>query len=256
MLITIITVCYNAKDTLIDAIDSVASQTYEAIEHIVVDGGSSDGTMEILRSGRGRVAKWVSEPDKGIYDAMNKGIAMASGEVIGFLNADDVYADRDAVKKMAEAFRLHPDIDACYADLVYVDQDDTNSIVRYWKSRRYTAGLFRGGWMPAHPTFYARKSAYERSGAYNLSFRIAADFELMFRMLEVHHIRALYLPVLLVRMRLGGTTNKSVTNIIAQNKEILGALRSHYGDVHVFGFVINKLFNRLKQFMSRPSVAP
>jgi glycosyltransferase involved in cell wall biosynthesis len=255
MIITIITVCYNAKDTLIDAIDSVASQSYEAIEHIVVDGGSSDGTLDILQSGRGRVAKWISEQDKGIYDAMNKGIALASGDVIGFLNADDLYADRDAVKKMAEAFKRHPEVDACYADLVYVDQNDTNSIVRYWKSRRYTPGLFRGGWMPAHPTFYARKAAYQRCGTYDTSFRIAADFELMFRMLEIHRIQALYLPVLLVRMRLGGTTNKNVANIVAQNKEILGALRSHYGDVHVLGFVFNKFFNRLKQFISRPSPA-
>lgn len=187
---------------------------------------------------------------------MNKGIAMASGSVIGFLNADDIYADSGALARIAEVLMQHPKADACYGDLMYVDQADIDSIVRYWRSRDFIHELFRQGWMPAHPTFYARKTAYDRCGCYDISYRIAADFELMFRMLEVNRIRTVYLPSMLVRMRLGGATNKSLVNIIGQNREILRTLRSHYPHVGVTCFVFNKLFNRLRQFTSRPTLNP
>lgn len=246
MKISIITVCFNSAKTIMDTIHSVANQDYTDIEHIVVDGGSTDGTVEII-SKTSSIAHFVSEPDEGIYDAMNKGISMANGDIVGILNADDFYNSNHVLSSIANAFE-NSSIDACYADLVYVDQNDTNKVVRYWKSSSFKQGLFLKGWMPPHPTFFCKKSVYEKYGVFNLEYKIAADVEILFRFIEQVGIKTGYLPELLVRMRMGGTTNKSISNILIQNREILTILVNHYGDVNYLKFYINKLANRIKQF--------
>lgn len=249
MKISIITVCYNSAATIQDTIDSVASQTYPEIEHIVVDGASRDNTMEIVRAAPS-VSKYVSEPDRGIYDAMNKGIAMATGEIVGFLNADDFYADQTILAQVAEALS-DPTLDACYADLVYVDQHDTGKIVRYWKSRIHVPGLFKRGWMPAHPTFFVKKKIYQRYGGFDLRFPRQADFELTMRFMEVAQIASIYIPQIWVRMRLGGVSNNSYSNILKGNLEAWRACKLHGLDVS-WMFVPIKMLSRLPQFWARP----
>lgn len=251
MKISVITVSFNALATLGGTLNSVASQQYKNVEHIVVDGGSTDGTVELLASGPGRLSNWISEPDRGIYDAMNKAIAMATGEVVGTLNADDMYADDSVLVQVAEVF-ADPTVDACYADLVYVDQIDASKIIRYWKSRSYEDGLFERGWMPAHPTFFVRRSVYERFGGFDLSFPRQADFELTMRFLAIHKIKTVYVPEIWIRMRMGGVSNNSVRGVIKGNLEAWRACRKNGLDVGMF-FIPRKILSRIPQFFSRPS---
>ena len=250
MKISIITVCYNSQKTIIDTLDSLASQLDQNVEHIIVDGASTDSTLNIVKNFP-HVAKIVSEPDKGIYDAMNKGIKSATGDVIGTLNADDFYIDNSVLSDVAKVFE-DESVEACFADLVYVSHDDTNKIVRYWKSQDYVTGLFKSGWMPAHPTFFARKRVYEKYGLFDLNYKIAADFELLFRLIEQSKIKTKYIPKVIVKMRLGGTTNKSLSNVIAQNKEIITILKKQYPDFSLLNFVVKKLLGRFFQFLERP----
>jgi glycosyltransferase involved in cell wall biosynthesis len=251
MKISIITVCYNSEKTIYDTLQSVSNQVFVDIEHIIVDGASSDSTLAIVNQFP-HVTKVISEPDKGIYDAMNKGIAMATGDIIGTLNADDFYASNTALKEVLSAFENNPTIAASYADLVYVSENDTNKIVRFWKSQPYKDGLFKSGWMPAHPTFFAKKSVYEKFGLFSLDFKIAADFELLFRLIGQNKIKTKYIPNVIVKMRLGGTTNKSFKNIWIQNKEIVNTLRRYYPDFSLLKFILSKLNNRVKQFIRYP----
>lgn len=253
MKISIITVCYNSAATIDSTLGSVASQDYPDIEYIIVDGGSTDDTLDIIKRYQ-NVSILVSEPDKGIYDAMNKGIALASGEVIGTLNADDFYIDNTVLSDVAKTFENNT-LDACFADLVYVDQNNTDKIARYWKSQQYQSGLFKKGWMPAHPTFLVRKRVYEKFGVFDLNFRIAADFELLFRLIEKNKIRTVYLPRVIIKMRLGGATNKNLKNIRIQNTEIIQILRAYYKDFSVLKFWFSKIINRFLQRVSRPANA-
>lgn len=250
MKISIITVSYNSAKTIPDTIASVAAQDYESVEHIVVDGGSNDGTVQIV-AGSTSISSFVSEPDEGIYDAMNKGLSMASGDIIGILNADDFYASNTVLTDIAKVFSDEK-IDACYGDLVYVDADKARRVVRYWVSRKFKPGLFKRGWMPAHPTFFCRRSVYEQFGTFDLNYKIAADVELLFRFLEKFRIRSAYVPQVLIKMRLGGTTNQSFKNIKIQNSEVLTALDKHYGKVSRFIFFLGKILNRSSQFLIRP----
>lgn len=250
MKISIITVCYNSECTIESTLKSVANQSYSDIEHVIIDGASKDGTLDII-SRFNSVSVLVSEPDKGIYDAMNKGFSLATGDVIGTLNADDFYIDESVLSDVAIIFSDNS-VDACFADLVYVKQDDTDDIVRYWKSEAYKPGLFKSGWMPAHPTFFVRKSVYEKLGVFDLNYKIAADFELLFRLIEKNEIRTAYLPRVVIKMRLGGTTNKSLNNINIQNKEIIQILCDYYQDFSAFQFWTHKVINRFFQLISRP----
>lgn len=254
MRISIITVAFNAACTIANTLESVAVQKHIDIEHIVVDGASTDGTIEVIKCFGKHVAKLISEPDEGLYDAMNKGLDWATGDVVGFLNADDFYANDTVLSKVAESFSNNT-IDACYSDLVYVDQQDTDKVVRYWKSCNYRAGLFEHGWVPPHPTFFVRRSVYKRLGGFNLDFRLAADFELMIRFLAVHQICSIHIPRILVKMRIGGKTNQSITNIILQNKEILEILKQYGLHVSLIRFLGNKFWSRGKQFLVRQSVS-
>ena len=226
MRISVITVCLNSAATLEDTIRSVASQSYADKEHIIVDGGSTDGTLEIIGRHRAVLAKVISEPDRGTYDAMNKGIGFASGAVVGFLNADDLFASPDCLQRIAGAFE-DPATDAVYGDLVYVRQDDPDSVVRYWKSGPFRPGAFAAGWAPPHPTFYVRRRLLEQFGGFDPRFKVAGDAELAMRLLERHRVRCRYLPEVLVRMRMGGASNRSVRNVLRGNREVVQALREN-----------------------------
>jgi len=246
--LSIITVCYNSEKTIKKTLNSVATQVYKKVEHIVIDGKSIDKTISIVKQ-YPHIKKIISEPDKGIYDAMNKGIKIAKGDIIGFLNSDDFYIDDNVLLRIANIFKKSPRLDACYADLVYTERLDTSKTIRYWRSSKFRPNLFSKGWCPPHQTFFARRSVYEQFGNFNLNYRISADVELMMRFLEVHKINVRYIPELWIKMRLGGTTNKNFKNILIQNKEVLLALKSHKLFVNYIFFFIHKIFSRSLQFL-------
>lgn len=252
MKITVITVCYNSAETIGDTLRSVREQTYRNIEHIIVDGGSKDNTLAVIGAEGKHVAKIVSEKDDGIYDAMNKGIDLASGDIIGFINADDFYASTTVLMDVATAFEKSG-VDSCYGDLCYVSKNDTERTVRYWRSAVFVPGAFEIGWCPPHPTFFVRRSVYQRLGGFDLSFKIAADFELMARYLEAARITSYYIPQVLVKMRLGGTTNRSLSNIFRQNTEIRRALSKIGLRSSLSIFIFRKLVTRAVQFVRRPA---
>ena len=252
MKISVITVTYNCSRVIEDCLASVAEQIYGDVEHVAIDGASTDGTLDILRAHRSKLSVLVSEPDGGIYDAMNKGIAHAHGEILGFLNADDIYVDDRVLQTVAQCFSDDPRLDACYSDLIYVDQFDKSQTVRYWRSSPFVQGSFSRGWCPPHPTFFVRRSVYERFGGFDLSYRFAADNELMMRLLEVHKLQVKYVPDVLVKMRLGGTTNKSWRNVWVQNQEVVRALQSHGLSPNLLHLFMYKLWSRGLQFLRRP----
>lgn len=221
--VSIITVCRNCRNRIERTIRSVLGQDYPDIEFIVIDGDSRDGTQEVLHRYRHRVAKLLSEPDAGIYHAMNKGLCLATGEVIAFLNAGDVYAHALVVSEAAERI-YKSSLDAVYGDLAYVPTRRPDKVVRYWRAGDFQPGSFRYGWVPPHPTFFCKREIYERYGSFNETYRIAGDFELMLRFIEKHRIRVGYLPKLLVYMQTGGRANQ-LSGMIQGNWEILRAFR-------------------------------
>jgi len=214
MKISIITATWNSAATIENAILSVASQEYPDLEHIIVDGNSSDGTLPIVFRYEHLIDKLISEPDHGIYDAMNKGISLATGEVIGILNSDDFYANAHVLAKVARVF-VDPAVDTCYGDLIYVDPTNVNKITRYWKASAHHPRSFYQGWMPPHPTFFVRRSVYERHGKFNVSLGTAADYELTLRLLLKHRVSTNYIPEVLVHMRAGGASNASIRSRLA-----------------------------------------
>jgi glycosyltransferase involved in cell wall biosynthesis len=216
--ISIITVTYNSQDTLEETILSVLNQDYPEIEYIIVDGMSTDGTADIIRKYRERIGKFVSEKDNGLYDAMNKGINMATGEVIGFLHSDDFYANHQVISRYAQLFDREK-CDAVYSDLYYVSRNDTSKVIRKWKSGTFTPGAFLNGWMPPHPTFFARKKIFDLYGGFDPALKSAADYELMLRFIEKNGIRISYLPEFTVKMRVGGKSNVSLKNRVNANRE-------------------------------------
>jgi glycosyltransferase involved in cell wall biosynthesis len=246
--ISIITVSYNSAATIADTLRSVASQSYQNIEHLVVDGQSKDATVQIVETLRHPHLILSSEPDDGIYDAMNKGLGRASGEVIGFLNSDDIFADSSVLEKVAAVFQ-EESVEACYADLMYISPNNSR-VVRYWKSRTFEKGDFARGWSPAHPTFYVRQSALKRLGLFDNTFKLAADAEFMMRYLEIGKIRSVYIPHVLVRMRLGGATNQSWENILKQNNEVLLALKKNKIPFSPLRFWATKIYDRVRQYAS------
>lgn len=218
MRVSIITAVLNNIETIEECIFSIANQSYDSIEHIVIDGGSKDRTLEVLRKHENSIAELISEPDNGIYDAMNKGIRKASGDVIGILNADDIYANNRVIEKVADMF-MQNKVDSCYGDLQYVDKNKPERVIRYWKSSAYREGLFYKGWMPPHPTFFVKRKIYEKYGYFDTSFNIAADYELMLRFLEKYKISTFYIPEVLIKMRLGGMSNRSLKNLFIKSSE-------------------------------------
>jgi len=250
MKVSIITVVFNAQNTIADAIQSVASQSYKNIEHIVVDGASSDATVDVINTHIETISHFISEPDRGIYDAMNKGIRLATGDVIGLLNADDVFQDNTVVQQIVDAHADH-ELDACYADLVYVDKQDMQKVRRFWKSKAYQPGLCFQGWMPAHPTLYLKRRVYERVGLYNSELAYQSDLEFCARAFEIHKISSQYISNVWVRMRLGGVTNGSLKTMIIGNWESYKALKKIGLKMNPFTYFFVKFSHRLPQFFKR-----
>jgi glycosyltransferase len=248
MKISIITSVYNNESTIEDAIKSVLSQNYNNIEYIVVDGASKDGTVEVIKRYEDKISTFVSERDKGIYDGLNKGVGLATGDIIGFLHSDDIYADENIVSEVVEMF-LKNGTDSIYGDLVYVDKQDTNKIFRYWKSGEYSFKKLQNGWMPPHPTFFVKRELYEKHGVFDLDFGIAADYDFMLRMLGKYKITTSYLPKVLYKMRVGGASNRSLKNIIQKSKEDIKALQNNgIGGVHT---IVMKNLSKIPQFLKK-----
>lgn len=228
MKISIITATYNSAATLGCCMDSVLGQDYSDIEYIIVDGESKDDTLNLVRERQRQphYLRYVSGPDQGIYDALNKGIQMATGDLIGFVHSDDMLASPQTLSDIANAMR-EEEVDGVYADLEYVQQQDTEKVVRAWKSRPFHPGLLQQGWMPAHPTFFLRKSVYNKHGFFNLDYRIAADYEFMLRVLKDPELSFFYLPQVVTKMRVGGASNRSLANLALKSREDLRAMRAN-----------------------------
>lgn len=205
MKVSIITVVWNNAKTIKDAIDSVLSQTYKNIEYIVIDGASSDGTVEIVQSYGDKISKFVSEKDRGLYDAMNKGIALAAGDVVGILNSDDFYIDEIVIERVVKEFK-EKQVDSVYADLVFVKPENLDKTVRYYDSSHFNPAKFAYGWMPAHPTFFVKREIYEKYGVFRTDLKIGADFDILARFLYTHKISYSYMKEVLVKMRVGGVS--------------------------------------------------
>jgi len=249
MQISIITVCYNSAATIEKTLESVAKQTYCNIEYIVVDGNSTDETLDIVKVNDAVVTKCTSEPDKGLYDALNKGIAIAMGDVIGFVHSDDFLAEPIVLSKVAKAFD-DAKVDGVYGDLQYVNKEETSKIVRYWKSEQFTPDLLKKGWMPPHPTLFLRKEVYEKHGNFNLNYKIAADYDLMLRIFSDPHLNFKYLPMVFTKMRVGGASNRSLKNIKLKSQEDLRALRAN-GITNPLKVLAYKNFSKLGQFVGK-----
>ena len=224
MKISIITVVWNNEETIKDAIESVLNQTYQNIEYIIVDGASTDGTIEIVKGYADKVNKFISEADGSLYEAMNKGISLATGDVIAFLHSDDAYADRSIISTVVDQFDIN--IQGVYGDLLYTDKVDMDKIFRYWKSCDFSPSLLSKGWMPPHPTLFLRREVYQKYGTFDTSFKIAGDYDFMLRILK-DNIAVKYLPQVVYKMRVGGESNRSIKNILNKSKEDLRAMRKN-----------------------------
>jgi glycosyltransferase len=245
--VTIITVSYNSASSIGETLDSVSTQDYPSIEHIVVDGASTDGTGDIVRTRGGRVSRFIQEPDSGIYDAMNKGLRYAKGDLVGFLNADDVFAHAGVVSAIAGIAHRNPLADAVYGDLVYVNKNQPHQVLRRWRSGEYKSKSLSFGWMPPHPTFYVRRDRLREIGHFDDTLRISADYDFMLRCLSRQSAQAIYIPEVLVRMRAGGASNRSLTALLNKSREDLQALRAN----HIGGWfaLMCKNFRKLPQFL-------
>ena len=247
MKISIITATYNSQAYISDCIKSVNNQTYKNIEHIIIDGASNDNTLEIINSTPNRITKVISESDKGIYDAMNKGIKAASGDIVGILNSDDFFATDDVIENIVKAFSKDTTLEGVYTNLYYVNKDNPNKIVRHWVSNSFKKRSFFKGWHPPHPTLYLRREVYEKYGNFNLDFPLSADFELMLRFFEKYNIKTKYLPITIIRMRLGGATSKNWENVRKQNIQCIKAFRTN-GFKPPLLYPVYRLLPKLLQF--------
>jgi len=246
MKISIITVVYNGEAYLRDCIESIIHQSYPNVEYIIVDGDSTDGTLSIIEEYKMHVHQLISEPDQGLYDAINKGIAMASGEIVGILNADDMLADRNVIEQIAESFIQDSSIDAVYGDLNYVHPIN-NKIIRTWKSKQAGEKDIARGWMPAHPTLYIRKALFEKYGNYALNLGTAADYDLILRYFYQHQLKVYYLPFLMVNMRMGGVSNKNFLSLIRAFQNDYKALKMN-NMPYAFSVLLRKKLSKLKQY--------
>ncbi len=245
MKISVITVTYNNQQTIEQSIQSVLNQTYKDIEYIVIDGNSTDETLKIINKYRDKIALIISEADKGMYDALNKGIMKASGDIIGFLHADDFYPSDKILEKVEHTFKVYAS-QSVYGDLDYVSAENSEKIIRKWKSGKFEFNELRKGWMPPHPTFFVLREVYWKYGFFNLNYKIAGDYDLMLRFLGKHKITTAYLPEVLVKMRWGGKSNKSIKNIILKSKEDYKALKNN--KVGGLYSLFMKNFRKINQF--------
>lgn len=248
MKVSIITSVYNNELTIEDAIKSVISQNYHNIEYIIIDGFSKDKTFDIIKKYENKIYKFVSEQDNGIYDGLNKGLSYATGDIIGFLHSDDIYADENVISDVVNTF-LKNNTDSIYSDLVYVDKNDTNKIFRYWKSGEYSLKKLSNGWMPPHPTFFVKKEFYDKYGKFDLDFKIAADYDFMLRMLGKYKITTSYLPKVIYKMRVGGASNKNFKSIIQKSIEDIKALKNNnIGGLYT---LLMKNLSKIPQFLKK-----
>jgi len=239
---SIITIAYNSVDSISETFNSVKNQSVNEYEYLLIDGGSIDGTLSIAKK-QGHISNIISEPDKGIYDALNKGIKNSTGEIIGFLNSDDTYHDENSLKIISEAF--DENTDCVFGDLIYTDSNEKTK--RIWKGSEFKKGAFQKGWMPAHPTFYCRRSIYEKLGLYNDTYKIAGDFELMLRFFEKHNIRSKYIPQTLVNMKIGGVSNSSIKSKMDILKEEFRAFKQNKISVNKLSYIFHKAL-KIKDF--------
>ncbi|CAE6881618.1 glycosyltransferase family 2 protein [Vibrio sp. B1FLJ16] len=248
MKVSIITATYNSASTVLDTLRSLNQQTYADIDYIVIDGGSKDDTVSVIEQHCSRVSKIVSEPDQGIYDALNKGIELATGDIVGFLHSDDLFAYPDAVKDLVETLQSS-NAQAVYADLEYVAKNDTSKVIRKWISGNYQRNKLCHGWMPPHPTFFMKRELYQRLGRFDLSLNIAADYDSLLRYLWSNQVQAVYLPRVVTKMRVGGASNRSVRNIIEKTKEDIQALKNN--GIFWPTAVLFKNISKIPQFIKR-----
>ena len=250
MKISIITVCFNSAKTIRDTIASVFAQDHPDIEYIVIDGGSTDGTLAIIDEYRARIALVVSESDKGLYDAMNKGIAAATGEVVGILNSDDFYESTDVLSCIANAFSANPKKDIVFGDIVFVRPDKLEKVVRRYAAGHFRPWKLRFGWMPPHPGTFIRRHLYQKVGSYKLNYKIAADFDMFVRLLITHKASYMWVDRVLVRMRLGGVSTTGFARSLFLNREIVRACRSNHVYTNL-AFVLTKVPFKLLEFFRR-----
>ncbi len=247
MKISIITSVYNNKNTIAESIESVLSQTYANIEYIVVDGASTDGTLDIIKQYQNKISTFISEPDKGIYDGLNKGIKLATGDVVGFLHSDDLYQNDRVIETIAQTFKDNQ-VDSTYGDLIYVRQHDTSKVVRYWKSGAFSLKKLSHGWMPPHPTFFVKRKNYEEFDGFDTRFKIAADYDIILRLLGKHSITTFYIPKILIKMRVGGESNKSLKNLFLKSMEDIKAMKKNGIGRHPTSIIIKNI-SKIPQFL-------
>ncbi len=249
MKISIITATYNSGATLKSSMLSVLHQSFQNIEYVIIDGNSTDETLELVKQHQIQFPqidfKIQSEPDSGIYDALNKGVQLATGEVIGFVHSDDILAENQTLSMLVNQFKKE-NLDGIYGDLQYVDRNNIASVSRYWKSNLFNASLLKKGWMPAHPTLFLKKEVYQKHGLFNVNYKIAADYDFMLRILKDDDLKFGYLPQVITKMRVGGTSNRSIKNIIQKTKEDYRAVRSN--NIGGWLVVFRKNISKLKQF--------
>jgi len=250
MKVSVITAVYNNEKTIASAVESVLSQSYDDVEYIVIDGNSSDDTLNIIKRYEKNIDVLISEPDGGIYDALNKGIKNATGDVVCFLHSDDIYAHENVLKDVNELFE-RTGTDSVYGDLVYVKKENVDKVVRYWKSGEFNVKKLKRGWMPPHPTFFVKREVYEKYGGFDTSFRIAADYDTVLRFLGVQKITTAYLEDVLIKMRLGGESNKSLQNLKKKTKEDIRALRKNR--IGGYSTIFIKNVSKLPQFLKSDS---
>ncbi len=250
MKISVVTVVLDNRKYVEECIHSVLNQTYTDTEYIVIDGASTDGTREIIQKYTNKLSIWISEPDKGMYDAMNKGIRLATGEVVGFLHSDDVYNNNVVLDKVVREFEERS-VDSIFADLVYIAKNNPEKIVRYYRAYNFTPDMFAYGWMPPHPTFFVKRNCYERFGLFKTDYAIAADYELLTRFIGKNKISYHYLPEVLVKMRSGGRSTKNIRSNIILNKEIIRACTEN-GIKTNYLKVYSKYFTKIFQLICRP----
>jgi len=249
--ISIITVSHNSISTISATIKSVLAQTYPNIEYIIIDGSSTDGTIDSINSLGKSISKFVSEPDKGIYDAINKGIKLATGDIIGILNSDDFFYDNNVIERVAVAFEEN-EIDAVFGDVQFVDPEKTSKIIRYYSSKKFNPAKFKFGFMPAHPSFYVKRELFEKLGYYKTDYKIAADYELLIRFLYVNQIKYKYIEMPFVSMRTGGVSNKSICSNVTLNKEIARACKEN--GIHTnYLYIYSKYFLKMFEFLGNHS---
>ena len=246
LLVSLITPVLNGSKTIETSIKSVLGQTYDYIEYIVVDNGSTDGTMDIINRHKDKIAKIVFEKERGIYTTMNRGLRFASGDIVGILNSDDFYAHNKVIEKVVNIF-LREEVDSCYADLEYVSRDNPQKVIRFWKGSQYIKGKFNYGWMPPHPTFFVKRSVYAKLGYFNTDLKISADYELMLRFLVRYGISTYYIPEVLVKMRAGGISNQSLKNLLTKTYEDWQAWKINNLNTHLYIILLKKLL-KLPQF--------